>query len=106
MSRSYRKPYFYFAGSPSVKTDRQLAARLYRRLESRNLRSLLRSGDLDDYLHPVLYEAAGNDRWTWDCDTDRAHLMRVNNRDLTEAGLGDTDWLERSLQLIREYSRK
>jgi len=106
MSRSYRKPYYYFAGGQTLKPDRQQAARLYRRLESRSLRALLRSDDVDDYLHPVQYEAAGNDRWTWDCDTDRAHLMRVHNRDLTHANLGDTEALERVLKLIREYSRK
>ena len=106
MSRSYRKPYYYFAGGQTVKPDRQQAARLYRRLESRSLRNLLRSNDLDAYLHPVPYEAAGNDRWTWGCDTDRAHLMRVHNRDLTLAGLGDTELLEHVLKLIHEYSRK
>jgi len=106
MSRSYRKPYYYFAGGQTLKPDRQQAARLYRRLESRSLRALLRSDDLDDYLHPVRYEAAGNDRWTWGCDTDRAYLMRVDNRDLSQAGLSDTESLEHVLKLIREYARK
>lgn len=106
MSRSYRKPYYYFAGGQTVKPDRQRAARFYRRLESRTLRNLPRFDDLDDYLHPVPYEAAGNDRWTWACDTDRAHLMQVGNRDLTQAGFGDPDRLEHVLKLIREYSRK
>lgn len=106
MSRSHRKPYYNFAGGPSVKRDRQQAARLYRRLESRKLRALLRTHDLEEYLHPVQYEATGNDRWTWDCDTDRAHFMQVHNRDLTWAGLGEPDSLDRVLKLIREYSRK
>jgi hypothetical protein len=106
MSRSYRKTYFYFAAGSSVKVDRQRAARLYRRLESRSLRGLLRCNDLEAYVHPVPYEAAGNDRWTWRCDTEGAYLMKVDRRDLTHAGLGDTHQIDHVLQLIREYSRK
>jgi hypothetical protein len=106
MSRSHRKPYFYFAAGQAIKPDRQQAARLYRRLESRSLRALLRSNELEDYVHPLPYEAAGNDRWTWGCDSDRAHRMRIDNSDLAQAGLGDMSLLARSLQLILAYSRK
>lgn len=107
MSRSYRKPYHYWCGGGSVKQDRQVAARCFRRLENRTLHKVfLQEISPEDYVHPVQYEASFNDRWSWGCDGSAALYDRPGNYALTRAGLGDPTWVEDAWKRIREIQRK
>jgi hypothetical protein len=107
MSRSYRQPYYYWCGSGTIKQDRQIAARMFRKLENQKLRQLVKFGDYEDYLHPVQYEASWNDRLMWGCDSDRAYLYNFPNRyALTQLGLGDLEFFEDRLEFFKQIQRK
>jgi hypothetical protein len=68
MSRSYRKPYTSWACYSTIKQDRIIAARCFRRLENESLRKVFLSGEFEEYMHPVQYEARHNNPYSWSCD--------------------------------------
>lgn len=72
MSRSYRKPYASIVGVRSVKQDRTLASRAFRRLTNFYLRS---NPSEDSFLLPHRYEATHNSRYSWTTD-GRNRLIR------------------------------
>ena len=105
MSRSTRKPYAYITGG-SPKVDRKVAARLFRRLENRSLRKVFVSGEFEDYMHPVQYEAAGNDPWGWGVDGLAGPVEYPTRFDLTQLGLGDVEWMQREYEYFLKVQRK
>jgi hypothetical protein len=107
MSRSRKKPFSYVCSSKGKHSDKTVAARCYRRLESSRLRSAIVEGDFEDYLHPVRREASYNDPWSWGVDGGAGPVETPPSAfALAQAGLGDMSWIEDDQEYYERVQRK